>query len=90
MPNQVPEPRRIVDYVDNELLDVSGYVNKITAAIMLSPAKKFMSRPELRMYATFASWSDDFIGLTGTGPKDSSYTTEDEGWNVGLQIEHIW
>ncbi|WP_101759392.1 carbohydrate porin [Oceanicoccus sp. KOV_DT_Chl] len=79
-----------IDYVDNEILGVQGSVEKISFALQLSPDKKFMSRPVLRFFMTYAQWSDDLVGYVGNRPDNAPYGNDNDGWTIGTQIEHIW
>jgi maltoporin len=79
-----------VDYVDNQRLGVSGRVNKASIALQLSHDRGFISPPVVRFFVTYATWSDDLVGLVGTRPGDAPYSDDDHGWSSGVQFEHSW
>ena len=79
-----------VDYVDNEVLDVSGQVSKFTAALQYSKGRGYYSRPVVRLFATQAYWSDDFEGLVGNGPSDAPFANDTDGLTYGIQFENWW
>lgn len=79
-----------IDYVDNDVLDVSGQVSKFTAALQYSKSRGYHSRPVVRLFATKAYWSDDFEGLVGAGPDDAPFADDTEGLTFGIQFEHWW
>lgn len=79
-----------IDYVDNEIQGVKGNVSKTSLALQLSADKGYMSRPALRLFMTYARWSDDLVGLVGSRPDDAPYGDDSQGWSAGLQLEHIW
>lgn len=62
-------------------------LNKGTIAVALSPSTDFWSRPELRVYATRASWNDAaaaaHAGTYGAGGRTSANT-------FGVQFEAWW
>ena len=63
-----------------------GYLTKVTLAPQVSLGNQFFSRPTIRAYVTYASWSPDFRGEIG-GP---DYADSTEGWSFGLQMETWW
>ncbi|PCH63623.1 MAG: hypothetical protein COC04_04215 [Gammaproteobacteria bacterium] len=79
-----------IDYVDNDVLDVSGQVSKFTAALQYSKSRGYYSRPVVRLFATQAYWSDDFEGLVGVGPGDAPFANDTDGLTYGIQFEHWW
>lgn len=79
-----------VDYVDNGVLGVKGSLSKATVALQYSPEKKFMSRPVIRFYVTYADWSKELEGLVGYTDNDELYGVQSNGWTIGGQVEHIW
>jgi maltoporin len=46
----------------------------------------FYHRPAYRIFATYAKWSDDFIGQIG----GQIFQHQDNGWNLGIQVESWW
>jgi maltoporin len=65
---------------------LEGELWKITLAPQISPATGFDSRPALRLFFTYASWSDDFIGEVAP----NTYGTDSEGFSIGTQVEAWW
>lgn len=60
---------------------------KYTTAIAIAPGKEILSRPELRLYATYLHCSD------GKLISNSQYNGEDmyeDNFNVGVQVEAWW
>jgi len=79
-----------IDYVKDEVNNRSGSLRKFTTAIQLSPNRRFISRPLVRVYATAAAWSDDFRGIVGTIPGDAPFGDNTSGKTVGIHIESTW
>jgi maltoporin len=63
-----------------------GWLRKFTIAPQIGAGRKFFSRPVLRVFLTYANWSDDFRGLVG-GPAFLSRTM---GLTYGVQAESWW
>jgi len=63
-----------------------GWLRKITIAPQLGAGRKFFSRPVLRAFLTYASWSDGLRGLVGGVP----YQNRTTGLTYGVQAEHWW
>ena len=72
------------DHVDGATRD--GGLLKTTIAAEWAPKRSFWSRPAVRGYLTWATWSDDFRGLIGT----PTYSSETDGWSAGMQVEMWW
>jgi maltoporin len=75
-----------LDQVADEMSDRSGSVTKSTLAFQVTPENFSWSRPIIRLFATHASWSDDFKGLVG----GTSYLNKSKGWSSGVQTEVWW
>jgi len=73
-------------YVENDATNTDGSLLKTTLAAEFTLDRGFWQRPVLRLFATHASWSDDFQGQIG----GTSYANETDGWSVGVQAEHWW
>ena len=73
------------DYTDLETGE-SGGLFKLTAAGEVTPDFGFYSRPAIRFYLTWASWSDEFRGLIG----GATYADDTSGFAVGAQFESWW
>jgi maltoporin len=52
----------------------------------VSLGDRFMSRPVLRAFATYAHWSNDFVGQVG----GSDYAAKNRGMTYGVQMEVWW
>ena len=60
-----------------------GSLGIITIAPTIKPRGGFFTRPELRAFATFAVWSDEFKGAIGS----PAYSEKNYGWLFGVQAE---
>jgi maltoporin len=63
-----------------------GYLLKMTFAPQISPMNKILSRPAIRMYLTYALWSDEYIGLVAP----VSFGDQNHGLSFGIQMESWW
>jgi maltoporin len=63
-----------------------GSLFKLTVAPQITPALKFLSRPSLRAFATWAHWSDSFRGLVAP----AAYANDVHGAAFGVQLESWW
>lgn len=66
---------------------------KVTAAILISPDKGFWSRPQLRLFATYAKWNQAAQASAGTGDalsKSGVFGDKTHGMTVGAQAEAWW
>lgn len=63
-----------------------GWLRKFTIAPQIGAGRKFYSRPVLRAFLTYASWSDGFRGLVGGVP----YLDSTSGLTYGVQAETWW
>jgi len=70
------------DYTDKEDAE-SGSLFKFTIAPQITPEAKTLSRPSIRMFLTYAAWSDEFEGMVAL----PSYTEETDGISAGVQVE---
>jgi maltoporin len=75
-----------VDWVKDEATRTSGPLYKVTLAPQVSLGGRFMSRPVLRGFITYAHWDDTFIGQVG----GNDYRTENQGLTYGVQMEAWW
>lgn len=73
------------DYTDLEG-GSSGSLYKFTLAPQIVPAATILSRPSLRLFLTYATWSDDFVGAVAA----NSYAEDNEGLTMGVQVETWW
>ena len=63
-----------------------GSLGVFSIAPTIKPRGGFFTRPELRLYATYAVWSDSLKGSIGS----PYYSNNNDGWNFGLQAEAWW
>jgi maltoporin len=63
-----------------------GSVIKVTVAPQITPALKFLSRPSLRAFATWAHWSDSFRGQVAPATDPTAV----HGAAFGVQLESWW
>ena len=74
-----------VDYVSSNPGD-SGNLYKLTIAPQIQLAPTFFSRPVIRFFATYAHWSQPFVGQVG----GQDYVNRNNGWSFGAQMEAWW
>jgi maltoporin len=72
-----------IDWVKDPSLDSEGTLYKLTVAPQVSLGNRFFSRPTVRAYATWAHWTDDFVGQVG----GSDHFNRNGGFNAGAQME---
>ena len=77
-----------IDYINNPRDDYDTCLYKFTAGIRITPDKIFNSRPEFRLFATYAHWGDGFKGDPLLG--GDAFITQQEGMNYGIQCENWW
>jgi maltoporin len=75
-----------LDWVKDESTRTSGPLYKLTLAPQVSLGGRFMSRPVIRGFVTYAHWSDDFVGRIG----GNDYREENHGLTYGVQMEAWW
>jgi maltoporin len=75
-----------VDWVRDENAGTSDCLYKLTFAPQVSLGGRFMSRPVLRAFVTYAHWGDDFIGSVG----GNDYAASNDGITYGVQMEVWW
>jgi maltoporin len=75
-----------VDWVKSDEAGTSDFLYKLTLAPQVSLGGRFMSRPVLRAFVTYAHWGDDFVGQVG----GNDYGAENEGFTFGVQMEAWW
>jgi maltoporin len=63
-----------------------GWLQKVTLAPQIAAGRLFMSRPVLRVFATYAHWSDGLRGFVGGVP----FQNDTEGVTYGVQSEAWW
>jgi maltoporin len=74
-------------YDYSEVADGSdGDLVKFTIAPQITPDFGFFSRPSLRLFFTYATWSDEYKGEIG----GNTYDNDTSGISYGVQIESWW
>ena len=68
------------------LNNFDGWLRKFTVAPQIGAGRKFFSRPVLRTFLTYASWSNGFKGLVGGIP----FEDRTSGLTYGVQAETWW
>jgi maltoporin len=63
-----------------------GWLRKLSVAPQLGAGDKFFSRPVLRMFFTYASWSEELQGSVG----GDAYAGRTDGFTYGAQAETWW
>lgn len=63
-----------------------GWLGKFTIAPQLGAGRKFFSRPVLRAFLTYATWSDGLRGAVGGIP----FQDRTSGFTYGVQAETWW
>ena len=63
-----------------------GWLRKFTIAPQIGSGQKFFSRPVLRAFLTYGSWSNGFRGYVGGIP----YLNSTNGLTYGVQAETWW
>jgi maltoporin len=63
-----------------------GWLRKFTIAPQIGAGRKFFSRPVLRVFLTYADWSDGLRGFVGGVP----YRNRTTGLTYGVQAETWW
>ncbi len=75
-----------VDWVSDTQNGSGGTLGKLTIAPQVALGDEFFSRPVLRAFLTYASWSDGLRGEIG----GSDYAGQSSGWSWGVQMESWW
>ncbi len=63
-----------------------GWLGKFTIAPQVGAGRKFFSRPVLRAFLTYATWSDGLRGFVGGVP----FAEKTSGFTYGVQAEAWW
>jgi maltoporin len=74
------------DWVKNESANTSAPLYKLTLSPQVSLGDRFMSRPVIRAFVTYAHWGEDFVGQVG----GNDYQNEQQGLTYGVQMEAWW
>jgi maltoporin len=71
------------DHTQSESDRFDGWLRKVTIAPQIGAGRKFFSRPVLRAFLTYASWSDGLRGFVGGVP----FQNRTNGLTYGVQAE---
>jgi maltoporin len=63
-----------------------GWLRKVTIAPQIGVGRKFFSRPVLRVFVTYANWSNELEGYVGGVP----FQKRTDGLTYGVQSEVWW
>ena len=63
-----------------------GWLRKFTIAPQIGAGRQFFSRPVLRLFVTYANWSDGLRGFVGGPP----FLRRTSGLTYGVQAETWW
>jgi maltoporin len=74
------------DHTESASGQYDGWLRKFTIATQIGAGRKFFSRPVLRAFVTYASWSDGLRGFVGGVP----YLNRTNGLTYGVQTETWW
>jgi len=74
------------DYTKSATGLYQGWLEKVTLAPQFGAGNLFFSRPVLRIFATYAHWSDGLRGFVGGVP----YKNDTSGFTYGVQAETWW
>jgi maltoporin len=75
-----------VDHVRSAATPRDGWLGKFTIAPQLGAGRKFFSRPVLRAFLTYATWSEALRGAVGGVP----FQDKTSGFTYGVQAEAWW
>jgi maltoporin len=67
----------------------SGQEGIFTIAPTIKPKGGFFTRPEIRVFATYAVWSNSLKGSSASGGNPPYNGNTNQGWLIGSQME-IW
>ena len=67
----------------------SGQYGIFTIAPTIKPKGGYFTRPELRLFATYAIWSNSLKGTSASGGIPYNNAGANQGWLIGSQME-IW
>jgi maltoporin len=66
--------------------EFGGWLQKYTVAPQIAAGRQFFSRPVVRMFFTYATWTRGIVGRVGGVP----YTSRNQGISYGVQVENWW
>jgi maltoporin len=74
------------DHTSSSTGQYDGWLRKFTIAPQIGAGRQFFSRPVLRAFLTYASWSDGLRGFVGGIP----FQNRTDGLTYGVQAETWW
>jgi maltoporin len=74
------------DHTHSSTGQYDGWLRKFTIAPQIGAGQKFFSRPVLRVFLTYANWSDGLRGFVGGVP----FQNRTDGLTYGVQAETWW
>lgn len=74
------------DWVRDDNARTDGMLYKVTFAPQVSLGGRFMSRPVVRAFVTYASWSEDFVGFIG----GQDFADAEDALTAGMHMEVWW
>jgi len=75
-----------LDHTSSGSGQYEGWLRKFTIAPQIGAGRKFFSRPVLRLFVTYASWSNGLRGFVGGVP----FHDKTSGFTFGVQTETWW
>jgi maltoporin len=75
-----------LDHTRTAVGPYEGWLGKFTIAPQIGAGRKFFSRPVLRAFLTYATWSDGLRGAVGGIP----FKDRTNGFTYGVQAETWW
>jgi maltoporin len=81
-----------IDQIKKDNGSDPSYLAKFTVAPTIAAAKGFWSRPELRLFYTYARWNDNAAtsGVDSGNIYRETYANYRSGFIVGMQGEAMW
>lgn len=75
------------DYVNNQTIEKEGVLHKITFSPQIQLNYGFYTRPVIRPFVTYATWSDNLKGTIGGGY--APFADKTNGYTYGISFE-VW
>ena len=75
------------DYVNNHTIEKEGVLHKVTFSPQIQLNYGFYTRPVIRPFVTYATWSEDLKGTIGGGY--APFANKTNGFTYGLSFE-VW
>lgn len=77
-----------IDYVRDDYYGLDSYLFKGTVAFRVATGRDFNSRPEIRIFGTYAQWGNNFKGASSLG--GNAFARNTSGMTFGIQCETWW